>query len=502
MLTPLKYRRLALAACITAVMSGAIGIATALAAAPGNQIVLTPSHPKATSTAPTAAPPIKVNISTLVAPLPATVNTSTIVAPLPAPATAPAATQHLPPQNNPARQKHIQKLIHALLSDRYEVRHAAATKLLALGDIALPAMKTALQGLTTPEMRHLLRQNIREITQADLLRGPLITLNLKNVSVNEALKAICKQAGSHISYMQPNSAGTVSLSVVKQPFWKVIQTIAESTGVSPMMGYYNNTPGIAFGPSGLLQKGDFATFDGLFAVTFQSLIMQRTIAFNGANPQRNNSFTASMDMLAIPGMVGPLQVQQPVISKATDNKGNSLISHNPINQWWQQQGYISAVTNTTAQLQWPKHHGTSIRELKGYIPVMASMHQKVITLTLNKKGKAHAIVGGFTVSINNLHKVGNMWQYQYVVQTRYGSNNLSPALQNMANQLENFNAIQCYSATGALLPYGGGGGGGNQARYALQENVQNGKPAKFVLTVYLEQQNFQVKFDFKNVPMP
>ncbi len=502
MLTIVKYhsRRLPLTACISAAMAGAIGMATVLASAPGTQIVLTPSHPTATSTAPAAVPQVKIDISTIVAPLPKR-SPKPSPAPLPTPATVPAAKPPVSAQNDAAEQKKIQKLIHALLSDRYEVRHAAATKLLALGDAALPAMKTALQGLTTPEMRHLLRQNIREISETDLLRGPLITLNLKNVSVNAVLKAVCSQAGSHISYLQPNSAGAVSLNVVKQPFWKVIQTIAESTGVSPMMGYYNNTPGIAFGPNGLLQKGDLASFDGLFAVTLQSLTMQRSIMLSGANAQKTSSFTASMNLLSIPGKVGPLQVQQPVISKAIDNKGNSLISQNPINQWWQQ-GYITAVYNATAQLQWPKNHGTAIRELKGYIPVMASMHKKVITLTLNKNGKAHTAIGGFTVSINNLHRVGNMWQYQYVVQTRYGSNNLSPALQNIANQLDSFTALQCYSATGTLLQYGGGSGGGNQTQYTLQENVQNGKPAKFVLTVYLEQQNFNVKFDFKNVPMP
>ena len=89
-----------------------------------------------------------------------------------APAAHPATSSDKPniavPPPTPAQ---IQRWIHALAGDQYGIRHRAARKLLAAGDAAIPAMKTALQGLTTPERRHLLRQIIRKISILDYLRG-------------------------------------------------------------------------------------------------------------------------------------------------------------------------------------------------------------------------------------------------------------------------------------------------------------------------------------------
>lgn len=77
--------------------------------------------------------------------------------------------------------KQIMQWIHDLSNGRESRRKTATRCLVAAGDAGLPLMKMRLNGLTTPPLRHALRSAIGGIAQADMLRGPLVTLQLRNV---------------------------------------------------------------------------------------------------------------------------------------------------------------------------------------------------------------------------------------------------------------------------------------------------------------------------------
>jgi hypothetical protein len=97
--------------------------------------------------------------------------------------------------------------VHALLSARYSVREKAAKELLLMGDPVVPYLKKALKGLTTPEMRHLLRRDLRKIATEDMMRGPLITLKLKNVPATTAANAYHPTADANMGAATCANAG-------------------------------------------------------------------------------------------------------------------------------------------------------------------------------------------------------------------------------------------------------------------------------------------------------
>ncbi len=422
----------------------------------------------------------------------------------------PVVTPAVPPAKMPApvaTPAQIQRWIHQLASDQDHVCHVAAQKLLSAGDAAVPAMKEALNGLTTPKMRRLLRQDLDRIANMDFLRGPLITLNAHNMSAKRAFKLICKQAGINVFHQQ--IIPKVTLRVKNAPFWQVMQQMAELTNISPSM-YFNPGTGIQLGKNGVLSKGDFASFDGAFAVVAQSISYNHTLVFSPPNQPPTTTFNMMLCLLTIPGKTGPIQPQQSVIRKAVDNRGNSLLLATPnTGQMWYGNSMAAAVTNFSINLAWPKQAGTRIKELKGYVPVQVSYHHRMLNLKIKAKGSAHEIFSGVRVSTGNLRQVNGLWQFTVTITVPSSINNtLTPAQQFIVNQLQNFNAFNnsgpIRTATGTVLnPNGWQSSGSYQQGYVSTIPVQaGGKPAKLVMPVYTRTRLVKVPFDLKNIPMP
>ncbi len=278
-----------------------------------------------------------------------------IPAPAPKPGKGHASAKLSYPAPPKADAAKIKADIKALGSGRYAVRERAAHELLAMGDPVMPYLKAALKGLTTPEMRHLLRRDLRAIAKADLMRGPLITLKLKNVPATTAIMDVCKQAGTTANFWNSNTASTVSLDVKNAPFWKVIAILAAKTNMSPSFGYMNNgQPGMQFA-QGQNTISTFTSFDGAFAVSLTSGNYQRSCDYTQPKPARSSSFNIQANLLMLPNEIGNLQMQSVTITKAIDSKGQSLLSPNMNNYFGGQ--FQGAVANCNFNLNYPKHPG-------------------------------------------------------------------------------------------------------------------------------------------------
>ncbi len=400
----------------------------------------------------------------------------------------------------------LQRWIHALASDQYAVRHGAARKLLAAGDAAIPAMKKALDGLTTPEMRHLLRQNIRRIVNLDYLRGPLITIHIKNVSAETVFQNICRQAGTSATILQQGFLPNVTISDTKTPFWQVMQQMAVLTNVSPLM-WYNPAPGLQLGLNGVLNRRDIVSFQGAFAVAAQSITLNRSIALNQPLHPVSKMFNLDMVLLTIPGKTGPLQMQNPDITKAVDNHGNSLVGPaQPIFQpeWFPTQS--TSVYNLNLPLQWPHKPGTLITTLKGYVPVLASYHKTTLNLKIKAKGTTHQTLHGVRVSVGHLQKFNGLWQFNITIrlpEAQAAVNTPTPTQQSIINQIQNFNGT-IYNKSGTVVNPNGWSSGGNwQQQIVYTIPMQMGiKPARFTESIYTRARHFKIPFDLKNIPMP
>ncbi|MGC9258764.1 MAG: hypothetical protein ACP5I8_01620 [Phycisphaerae bacterium] len=404
---------------------------------------------------------------------------------------------------NPPTIGQIRKWITQLASHRLLIRHIAAEKLLAAGDEAVPEMKKALAGLTTPEMRHLLRQDIRKIAHADLLRGPLITLDAKNMSARQAFETVCKQVGVRPHFINQLVLPRVTIHAVREPFWKVMQQLAILTGVSPAQGYYGNPQQITLAANGVLGKGHIVDLAGAFALIPQSINYSRNLNFMQPQQAATQTFNIQAVLLSIPGSTGPMQIPQTVVTKAIDNHGNSLISATPGNVWYGNQ--MGGVTYFNIALQWPHHPGTIITELKGYIPVMVTVHKQLLDLKFKAKGIAKASIVGVTVSISHRTMQNGMWHFTYTIQQPGGMFNPNSDTQNIMNQLEQINSGTILTAGGRtiqLAGWGGGGGGPQGITYNANINVTGGKPAEFRMVVFTGHEKLEIPFDFKNLSMP
>ena len=396
----------------------------------------------------------------------------------------------------------LNQWIRQLASQRYAIRHTAAKALLAAGDSAVPAMKKALAGMTTPEMRHLLREDLDNIAHADLLRGPLITLDAENISARQAFDIVCRQAGTTPHFINQGVMPQVTIHAHDVPFWKVMQKLAVLTGISPSMGYYGNPQQMTLIANGVLGKGHIVDMQGAFAITPQSINYSRNVNFMQSGAATNESFNIQAALLSIPGKMGPMQIQQAVVTKAVDNHGNSLISATPGNMWYGNQ--MGGVANFNIALQWPHHPGTRIAELKGYIPVTVSLHKKTLKLKFKAKGIASATIGGVTVSVSHRTMQNGMWHFTYQIKQAGGALvNPNSATQNVMNQLEQLNNDTILTAGGRTIQTNGwGGGGGGPQGMSYNVNVMGGKPAVLQLVVFTRQEMVQIPINLKNLPMP
>ncbi len=370
----------------------------------------------------------------------------------------------------------------------------------------MPAMKKALRGLTTPEMRHLLRQNIRKITNMDYLRGSLITIHLKDVSAETAFQDICKQAGTTATIMQQGLLPAVTINATKAPFWQVMQQMAVLTNVSPAP-WFNSAAGFQLGLHGTLSRGDIISSHGAFAVVAQSITFNRNIMLNQPNHPATNMFNLSLALLTIPGKTGSMQVQNAVVTKALDNHGNSLIGPaQPFfqNGWYQNQ--TGSVYNVNMQLQWPHKPGTRIVTLKGYVPILAAYHKKILNLKITAKGTTHQTFHGVRISVGHLQKVNGLWQFTVAISlpaAEAAANNPTSTQQAIINQIQNFNGSVYNKAGTVVNPNGWSSMGGWQQGMVYTIPIQMGaKPARITMPVYTRSKNFKIPFDLQNIPMP
>ena len=412
-----------------------------------------------------------------------------------APATHPTQKLSYPglPPLNPTR---VKADIHALLSTRYTVREKAARELLLMGDPVLPYLKKALSGLTTPEMRHLLRRDLSKIATEDMMRGPLITLKLKNVPATTAIMDVCQQAGTTANFWNASSNTTVSLDVKNAPFWRVIALLSVKTNISPSFGYMNNQPGIPF-QQGQNTLGRYTSFSGAFAVSLQNATYQRNLNYAMPNGGRSVNFSLQMDLLMLPTHIGDVQMQPIVVTQAVDSKGQSLVTPNMNNYYGGQ--FMGAVANCSLNLHYPKHSSRKIKILKGYIPITGAVDLKALKVNISTKKSETLHIGGVHLKFGPESFVNNNWQLTYEITW---PRIMSQQVQNIQNQAQNTSNMQGFGAGGAATSYiniVSSNGMPNKTTYTLQTNI---KLTKLQLNIYRHPMNLKIPFKFTNVPMP
>lgn len=185
----------------------------------------------------------------------------------------------------------LNELLQKLDDDRIEIRTAAADVLSKMGASTLPILKRVAAS-AGPEIRDRLAEIIRKIEDrerlARLLPPPsLITLELKNRPLVEALAEIMKQTPTPIEVGEIPPDARVTVSLKKVPLWKALEAVCKANG--KIMVNFD-------GDHVLITPEPYVALPGRwtdrYRVTLESLQLRSSGAFG--QPDRFESFNATV----------------------------------------------------------------------------------------------------------------------------------------------------------------------------------------------------------------
>jgi|GEM_PF-3072254 len=271
-----------------------------------------------------------------------------------------------------ATPSRVTSWIHDLGSQNPSVRAAAMKQLSVAGDAADPAIKTALNGWTTPQTRQDMRDVLNKIAQDDTVRGPLVSLKLTNAPLRRILKRLCAQVGFSAQFVDLHlamAARRLTVNVQRQPFWKVIQRIAMVTDVSPEGNDSWGAGFLTFYQPGAFAKGTPVYTHGALLLAVQNSSTYQTIRFDGGRGHRTvGGFGLSITGLWALGNSQVARLGPARFSRAVDNHGRSLLASAKASV----EAAVSAVKYEFSfgpHLIWPHPDSTTIRTLNGELPM-------------------------------------------------------------------------------------------------------------------------------------
>ncbi len=420
--------------------------------------------------------------------------------------------------------------IRNLNSSHTAVRTAAREHLLAMGEPAMRPLEAVLHAPTTPQMRRRFRSVLDGISSAEALRGPLVTLQMKNATLGSVITRLCSLAGFQADLYPQFRSGTpipayfnqerLTVDVRHQPFWLVIRRLAMATDVGPSAGSPMSIT-LPFGRGcSVFQNGAPVDISGAFLIAIQSCTLKRQTQFDLGQGHRNrSSLQVRYDVLWCPdhgtlSRIGPLTVLQ-----AMDNTGKSLcplphrtrirnVYANISGASWGQQTGFTFVAN----LKWPAAMAKAIAILRGEIAVVLPVGPITYRLENLASGKAAVVVRGTRLQFGKpVRDTGSQtatpslnWKVSLNIDDNMLDQRSGPQFAALVRQITNGKTAVFYGTRGEVLSSSvnsNGGGIGSHLRYDFE--ITGGKPASLRLIVYRRlAARLGVPFEYKNVPLP
>ena len=306
------------------------------------------------------------------------------------------------PHSAAASPARVANWIHGLGSQKASVRAGAMKQLSLAGDAAKPAIKNALSGWTTPQMRRDMRKVLGEIAQGDAVRGPLVTLKLTDAPLTTILKQLCARAGFSAEFVDihlPIDLRRLTINIQRQPFWKVIHRIAMLTGVSPEGNDYWGTGLLTFYRPGAFVPGTPVYTHGALLLAAQRSSVAQTLNFDAAPGHRTvGGFSLNIQGFWALGNTQIVQFGPVKFSRAVDNHGRSLLAAKsaPVMVPLPAAKYEFSFGPA---LNWPFPDSTNIRDLQGELPITLAVAPRTRQVGSLTRGKAFIQQAGIQISI-------------------------------------------------------------------------------------------------------
>jgi hypothetical protein len=445
----------------------------------------------------------------------------------------PALTLAVAPPPRPLGPAEIQQLIEQLGHRDYRIRERAESRINAEGLPALPLLRKAL-GHRDPEVRRRVLRMVPGLEHAVLVAPKRVTMTVKNQPLRLILEELAKQTGYKIQHMGGNAPGlvmavpvavkvagvppappreaTFNYTFVNTPFWDVIERLCRDSNLVLQQGWGDDTVRLYHGGGYAPHVGR----DGAFRYSAANLQMFRNIDLGTINPRA----PANLALFAEPRLpfLGMGEVR---IEAAYDSERNSMIPREPINEnmmdggmWgggmrigrrYYNGGYKQTSMQVGMNLTRMSEKASTIKLLKGVVPVTLLVEQKPITLAdpfLSAKGKK-TTAGEIEFTIETVQKMpNNQFQVKFSATNKGAANDYS-----WTNTL--YQRLELLDAKGNKYQNWGSnwhGGVGNNTvsltmTYSSFGGNKIGPPTRFIFQHWVTRQH-DVYFTFRDVPLP
>lgn len=439
--------------------------------------------------------------------------------PRPGPASLIMPTHTLKNPGPSAAADTIAQWVGQLNSANAQRRIAARRYLISLGTAAIPALRQAIRMARNRAFRARLVSTVDGIATANILRGPLVTLQLPHPTVQRVIRRLCLQAGliAHVGQLPPMLLATCN--VRRQPFWRVLRRISHLTHIGPTGNPYNNYQ-LTFGSDNLFGAHVPIQMHGAGVVAIASIRRYQHLWLVHVDPaNKKRAFQAYFFALWAPTknqileQVGPLQATETL----ADAHGKVLLTaavKNAQNAY--PQTPADAVFPLKLALHWPPPQ-TAVMALRGAVRVYLS--SDIQTLHINNLGFGHAAIQdqGMNIVFGTFKKIPGGWQIPLHISSiqgffYHGKTNHWLALaqipieQRFTNDLFAGRELRLYSAHGHFLHIIAHAGGPVLSRgwgyYRYTINVAGGKPARANIRFFTRTLLVKLPFNFRHLPVP
>jgi len=128
----------------------------------------------------------------------------------------------------------LDSLVVQLSSSDWQVREAAKTSIVALGDAALKPMQQLAATSTDPEMRERAQAVVRGLELARSMKPTRVSLHFKQAAAKDVYDALSAQGGAPWivdagGLLNPQASNPVTTDLDNIPFWEAVNQLADQT---------------------------------------------------------------------------------------------------------------------------------------------------------------------------------------------------------------------------------------------------------------------------------
>lgn len=397
------------------------------------------------------------------------------------------------------------------LGDRdFRLRDAAQQALAELGVEVLPALRLARKDHDDPEVIRRLDILIPSLERSARLTPLRVHLHLDKRPIQEAFAELSRQTGYPIKVGTGGSKDKVySFHLDGVTFWEAFDQVAEAGGlVCQRFGM----DALAVGFTD--KRVPFLHRDGLFRWTALRFDSWSSFYFGslprnpGAAEQRYGQLSLTLSV-AVEPCLPLLQLGQVKVIQARDDLGNSMVTtreqfeRRRFHTRNRSEGSLSL--STQVSLAWPSAQATSIKVIKGTVPVTLLVEKKpqiIVENIMNAEGKTFR-AGGTELTVQNIKEEAakdKECQIQLLVQEKSNPGDRITWAPSLPARLELQDGRgHKYVRWGCSW---GSDGNGHHGEFQFRPGKDTvWPPAKLVLYTWIAIQH-QAEFEFRNLPLP